>query len=121
LCPQICALCGKQFTFASLVQHEKRCVATWEREQEELPASMRAAHRPALASEQMRKAQAFVEEEMQRSRIGHSRARAIFLRIDFQKENIFESLCLTSRYLSSLSLSVCLLFRVFACCCLMAV
>lgn len=63
---QICSLCGKQFTFASLVQHEKRCVTNWEREQAELPASMKAKHRPALASEQMRKAQAIVEKDMQR-------------------------------------------------------
>jgi hypothetical protein len=63
---QICSLCGKQFTFASLVQHEKRCVTNWEREQAELPTSMRAKRRPALASEQMRKAQAMVEQDMQR-------------------------------------------------------
>ena len=29
----ICSICGKQYTFSSLVQHEKKCVDTWEREQ----------------------------------------------------------------------------------------
>jgi len=61
----ICSICGKQFTFASLVQHEKRCVASWERDQAELPKSMRApGGHPPLASVTMRQAQGKVEAEL---------------------------------------------------------